>query len=56
MSFYLHVLQNAQSRDELALCWKVFAKWSQIWPDRQWQDVQDAFKERARQLGLEWTK
>jgi hypothetical protein len=55
--FFLNVLRAAETREELGLCWKVFAKCSQAFPDPkggQWAKVKTAFADRARELGLEW--
>ncbi len=54
MTFTLHMLRSAHTRDELVLCWRYFCLCMQMKPNFNWNEARDAFKQRARELGLEW--
>lgn len=56
MNYFLIMLRNCEDRDQLALTWKVFAACAEHFPDRQWIEARDAFKARAKELGLEWLR
>lgn len=56
MTFHLHMLRNAHTREELAICWRVFSACARAWPDGSWEEVKEAFKLRAEEMGLKWAE
>jgi hypothetical protein len=49
-------LQAAHNRDDLATTWKVFKKVAEKFEGVDWGTVEEAFKMRAEELGLEWKR
>ena len=54
MNPFLPELREADTREQLAIVWRVIAKLQQAFPSSHWEQAKDAFRERCEELGLEW--
>lgn len=52
--FFYTTLREARTRADLAQTWKVCREVKQHFQDLEWEPVEEAFKQRAIDLGLEW--
>jgi glutamate formiminotransferase len=54
--YFYETLKATQDRAELALTWKVYREVKQHFKELDWKPVEQAFKQRATDLGLDWKK
>jgi hypothetical protein len=54
--FFYTTLREARTRADLAQTWKICREIKTWFPALDWEPVEEAFKQRCKDLGLVWKK